>query len=115
MQYIAFYKSDAPPAPPPPEMVKEMDKLVARQSGSGKFIMAGGFLPAEQGMRVRLSGGEFAVSNGIGAAMDGIGNGFGMLRADTKEELLQQIKDFLKIAGPGECVVRMMLEGPPPK
>jgi len=113
MQYIAFYKSDAPPAPPSPEMAKKMDELVADQKG--KFIIGGGFLPADQGLRVRLKGSEFMVSNGIGAAMDGIGNGFGMLRADTKEELLQQVKDFLKVAGPGECVIRMMMAGPPPK
>jgi hypothetical protein len=113
MQYIAFYKSDAPPSPPSPEMRKKMDDLVANQQG--KFIMGGGFLPPEQGFRVRLKGSEFMVHDGIGPVMDGIGNGFGMLRADTKEELLRQAKDFLKVAGPGELVIRMMMEGPPPK
>jgi hypothetical protein len=113
MQYIAFYRSDAPPSPPSPEMREKMDKLVADQHG--KFIMGGGFLPPDQGLRVRLKGTEFMVSDGIGSVMDGIGNGFGMLKADSKEELLQQTKDFLKIAGPGECVIRMMMEGPPPK
>lgn len=113
MQYIAFYRSDAPPGPPSPEMRQKMDELVAGQHG--KFIMGGGFLPADQGLRVRLKGSEFMVTSGIGSAMDAIGNGFGMLKADSKEELLQQVKDFLKIAGPGECVVRMMMEGPPPQ
>ena len=111
MQYIAFYKSDAPPGPPSPEMAKKMDELIAKQKG--KFIMGGGFLPPDQGLRVRLKGDEFMISDGIGHLMDGIGMGFGMLRADSKEELLQQTKDFLKIAGPGECVIRMMMEGPP--
>jgi len=112
MQYIAFYKSDAPPSPPTPEMARKMDELVAGQHG--KFIMGGGFLPPDQGLRIRLKGGEFLVSNGIGPLMDGIGNGFGMLRADSREELVKQVEDFLKIVGPGECVIRMMMEGPPP-
>ena len=113
MQYIAFYRSDAPPAPPSEEMRKKMDDLIANQHG--KFIMGGGFLAPEQGFRVRLKGSEFMVNDGIGHAMDGIGNGFGMLRADSKEELLQQAKDFLKVAGPGELVIRTMMEGQPPK
>ena len=54
MQYIAFYKSDAPPGPPADP--KGMDELVTRQSAAGKFLMGGGFLPAEQGMRVRSVG-----------------------------------------------------------
>ena len=113
MQYMAFYKSDAPPSPPSPEMAKKMDQLIADQHG--KFIMGGGFLPGDEGMRVRFKDGEFVVTKGTGAARDAIGNGFGMLRADSKEELLQQTKDFLKVAGPGECVICMMMEGPPAK
>lgn len=113
MQYIAFYKSDMPPGPPADP--KGMDELVTRQSAAGKFLMGGGFLPAEQGMRVRFAGGDFAVKDGAGSATDALGNGFGMLKADSKEEILRQAKEFLKVAGPGELVIRLLMDGPPPK
>jgi len=90
MKYIAFYKSDAPPGPPAD--MKGMDELVTRQSAAGKFILGGGFLPAEQGLRVRFSGGDFAVKDGAGSATDALGNGFGILNADSKEEVLRQAR-----------------------
>jgi hypothetical protein len=111
VKYIAFYKSDAPPGPPAD--MKGMDELVTRQSAAGKFILGGGFLPPDQGLRVRLSGGDFSVKDG--AAQDGLGNGFGILNADSKDEVLKQAKEFLKVAGPGELVIRMLMDGPPPR
>ncbi len=113
MKYIAFYKSDAPPGPPAD--MKGMDELVTRQTAAGKFILGGGFLPAEQGLRVRHSAGDFSVKDGAGPAMDALGNGFGILNADSKEDVLRQAKEFLKVAGPGELVIRLMMDGPPPK
>ena len=113
MQYIAFYKSDAPPGPPAD--MKGMDELVTRQSAAGKFILGGGFLPAEQGLRVRFSGGDFNVKDGAGQTTDGLGNGFGLLKADSKDEILRQAKEFLKVAGTGELVIRLLMDGPPPK
>jgi hypothetical protein len=113
MQYIAFYKSDAPPGPPAD--VKGMNELVTRQSAAGKFLMGGGFLPADQGMRVRFSAGDFAVKDGAGQATDTLGGGFGILRADSKEEILRQAREFLRVAGPGELVIRLLMDGPPPK
>jgi hypothetical protein len=111
MKYIAFYKSDAPPGPPAD--VKGMDELVTRQSAAGKFILGGGFLPAEQGMRVRFAKGDYTVKDGAGPATDGLGGGFGLLNADSKEEVLKQAKEFLKVAGPGELVIRLLMDGPP--
>lgn len=112
MQYIAFYKSDAPPGPPADP--KGMNELVTRQSAAGKFIMGGGFLPAEQGMRVRFAAGDYTVKDGAGQAPDALGGGFGILKADSKEEILRQAREFLKVAGPGELVIRLLMDGPPP-
>jgi hypothetical protein len=47
--------------------------------------------------------------------MDALGNGFGILNADSKEDVLRQAKEFLKVAGPGELVIRLLTDGPPPK
>jgi len=111
MKYIAFYKSDAPPGPPAD--MKGMDELVTRQSAAGKFVMGGGFLPAEQGLRVRYAAGDYTVKDGAGGATDALGNGFGILNADSKEEVVKQAREFLKVAGPGELVIRLLMDGPP--
>lgn len=113
MKYIAFYKSDSPPGPPAD--MKGMDELVTRQSAAGKFIMGGGFLPAELGLRVRHVSGDYTVKDGAGTATDSLGNGFGILNADSKEEVLKQAREFLKVAGPGELVIRILMDGPPPR
>ena len=113
MQYIAFYKSDAPPGPPAD--VKGMDELVTRQSAAGKFIMGGGFLAPEQGRRVRVAAGDYSVKEGAGQPPDLLGGGFGILKADSKEEILRQAREFLKVAGPGELVIRLLMDGPPQK
>jgi hypothetical protein len=115
MQYIAFYKSEAPSHPPSPAEMAAMGKLMEEQTRSGKLIASGGFLPADQGLRIHLSGGDYSVRDGAGSATDGMGGGFGMLRAESKAELIQQVKDFLKVAGPGECVIRILMDGPPPR
>ena len=115
MQYIAFYKSDAPPHPPSTEEIAAMVKLTEEQTRAGKLIASGGFLPAEQGLRIRFSAGDYSVRDGAGSATDGMGGGFGMLRADSKEELIRQVKDFLRVAGPGECTIRILMDGPPPQ
>src|SRR5258708_4392920 len=70
MKYIAFYKSDAPPGPPAD--MKGMDELVTRQSAAGKFVMGGGFLPAEQGLRVRYAAGDYTVKDGAAGSTDGV-------------------------------------------
>ena len=115
MQYIVFYKSEAPPHPPSPAEMAAMGKLTEEQTTAGKLIASGGFLPADQGLRVRFSAGDFSVREGAGSATDGMGGGFGMLRADSKEELIEQVKNFLKVAGPGECTIRILMDGPPPQ
>ena len=115
MEYIAFYKSDAPPHPPSPDEIAAMGKLMEEQTRAGKLIASGGFQPAEQGLRIRYSNGDFSVRDGAGTATDGMGGGFGMLRAASKAELIEQVKNFLKVAGPGECTIRILLDGPPPQ
>src|SRR5258708_993902 len=111
MKYIAFYKSDAPPGPPAD--MKGMDELVTRQSAAGKFVMGGGFLPAEQGLRVRYAAGDYTVKDGAGGATDALGNGFGILNADSKEEVQKRERKFLKVGGAGNLVTRLLRAGPP--
>lgn len=36
--------------------------------------------------------------------------GFALLRANSKEEAIQLVKDFLLVAGEGECELRQLYE-----
>jgi hypothetical protein len=116
MQYIAFYKPEQPQtAPPSPEHMAEMARLIEQQRKSGELIASGGFLPADQGLRVRLAHDDFTVRDGAGGATGELGGGFGILQAKSKAELIEQVKNFLKVAGPGECTIRLLMDGPPPQ
>ena len=92
-----------------------MDELVTRQSAAGKFIMGGGFLPPDQGYRIRFANGDFSVKDGAGQSPDALGGGFGILKADSRDEILRQAREFLKVAGPGELIIRLLMDGPPPR
>jgi hypothetical protein len=41
--------------------------------------------------------------------------GYALLRADTREELVEHVKSFLAIAGDGTSEIIQVMDGPPPK
>jgi len=63
----------------------------------------------DQCARVRLGeDGKFSVSDETVRA-----GGFAFLNADSREEAVELCKSFLKVAGPGTCEIRQILEFAP--
>jgi hypothetical protein len=116
MQFLAFYTpAETSDAPPKPEQMDQMNRLIEAQTRSGHLLATGGFLPSEAGFRVRLSDEKFTVRDGAGPGSDVLGGGFGLLQARSQEEMIDLIKQFLNVAGDGECVIRVLMDGPPPQ
>src|SRR5262245_10645876 len=104
MQFLSFYKpAHRTDGPPSRELMAALGKLVEEQTKSGHLLATGGFLPPAVGLRVGMSDGAFTVRDGSGQTSDDLGGGFGLLQAATKEELIELVKQFLKVAGDGEC------------
>ena len=87
-----------------------MGKLVAEGMQAGWLLGTEGCLPSKLGARVRNSSGQLTVTDGPFTESKEVIGGFAILRANSKEEAIQLAKDFLRVAGDGECELRQIYE-----
>jgi hypothetical protein len=87
-----------------------MGKLVEDGMKAGFLLATEGCLPTALGARVRMSGGKLTVTDGPFAEAKEVVGGFALLRANSKEEALEMVKNFLQVAGDGECELRQLYE-----
>ena len=77
---------------------------------TGWLLATEGCLPSALGARVRSSNGKLSVTDGPFTESKEVVGGFAILRANSKEEAIQLAKDFLHVAGDGECEIRQIFE-----
>ena len=109
-RFLSIYKTVERTAPPSPEEMAKMGKLVEDGFKSGYLVATEGCLPTSLGARVRLSQGKVSVTDGPFAESKEVVAGFAILNASSKEEAIQMTKDFLEVAGDGECEIRQIFE-----
>jgi hypothetical protein len=111
MKFLCLYKSAKPEGTPPTQQeMATMGKLIEEWTKSGRLIASEGCLPSALGARVRLSGGKFKVVDGPFTESKEVVGGFALIRAASKAEAIEHIKEFLKVAGDGETEVRQVFE-----
>jgi hypothetical protein len=94
------------------EQMGAMGKLVEETTKSGALILTGGIQPiAKGGARIRSSAGEITVDGPFTETKEIVG-GFALLEADSREEAIQLVREFLKIAGDGECELHQIMDAP---
>jgi len=115
MRILSYYKPKAPPeGPPSAEHMAEMNAFMREMTAKGHYIAGGGFLPPSATYSVSLSNGEYTVRENAGSGESGGFGGFGLIQANSPQEMMDVVKQFLKVAGDGECLVRPLMDGPPP-
>ena len=114
MRYFSIYKPDPKnvATPPTPEFIAEMGKLIQEYTQSGALLATEGFHPSADDVRVRLSGGEFSVTDGPFTEAKELIGGFALMQAKSKQEMIQLTKRFLQVAGGGECEIHELMEAP---
>jgi len=110
MKFLSIYKTVERNAPPSQEEMAKMGKLVEEGMKAGWLLATEGCLPTALGARVRNSNGKVTVTDGPFAEAKEVVGGFAILRANSKEEAIQLARDFLKVAGEGECELRQIFE-----
>jgi hypothetical protein len=110
MRFLSIYKSVETGLPPSMEEMTRMGKLIEEWTKAGVLIGAEGCLPSAKGARVRRSGERLSVTDGPFAETKEVVGGFALLQAKSKEEAIELIKTFLKVAGDGECELRQLYE-----
>jgi hypothetical protein len=112
MRFLSIYKTRETGAPPTPEHVAAMTALIEESMKSGELLATEGCLPTALGARVRLSGGTVTITDGPFSEAKEVVGGFAILQANSKNEAIEMVKRFLKVAGDGECEIRQVYEAP---
>ena len=110
MRFLSIYKHAERTAPPSQEEMATMGKLVEEGFKAGWLVATEGCLPTKFGARVRSVSGKQTVTDGPFSEAKEVVGGFAILRANSKEEAIQLAKDFLRVAGDGECELRQIYE-----
>jgi hypothetical protein len=88
--------------------MEKMQKLVEEGMKKGWLLATEGCLPSALGARVRATGGNILVTDGPFLETKEVVGGFALLEASSKEEAIRLTREFLKIAGDGECELRQI-------
>ena len=110
MKFLSIYKNVERNTPPSPEEMATMGKLVEQGFREGWLLATEGCLPTALGARVRRDGTKINVTDGPFTEAKEVVGGFAILKANSKAEAIQLAKDFLKVAGEGECEIRQIYE-----
>jgi hypothetical protein len=110
MKFLSIYKHVERNTPPSPEEMETMGKLVEEGFKNGWLLATEGCLPTALGAKVRRDGSKISVTDGPFTEAKEVVGGFAILKANSKEEAIQLAKDFLKVAGEGECEIRQIYE-----
>lgn len=110
MKFLSMYKTVETDALPSAEEMERMRKLVEEGMKAGYLLAVEGCMSSANGARVRLSNGKITVTDGPFVESKELVGGLAILQANSKEEAIQLAKDFLHVAGDGECELRQLYD-----
>lgn len=110
MRFLSVYKTVERGVPPSQEEMATMGKLVEDGMKAGYLLAVEGCMPSAAGARVRRSNGKLTVTDGPFAESKEVIGGLAVLQAKSKEEAIELVKQFLHVAGDGECELRQLFE-----
>src|SRR5215510_3315532 len=108
MRFVLLYRSGEPETnePPSPREMESVGKLVQEMAQAGVLLGTEGFEPTAKGARIRISSGQFTVSDGPFTDKSGRIDGYAVVKVNTKAEALEWTQRFLAAVGEGESEVR---------
>lgn len=112
MRYLSLFRNVERNTPPSQEEMTRMGKLIEEGFKAGWLVATEGCLPSALGARVRSSNGKITVTDGPFTEAKEVVGGFAIIRANSKEEVIQLTKNFLAVVGDGECELRQICEAP---
>jgi hypothetical protein len=110
MRFLSIYKSVETGLPPTQEEMARMGSLIEEGFKAGYLLSVEGCLPSATGARVRLSGGKVTVTDGPFTESKELVGGMAILQVGSKEEAIERAREFLRVAGPGECELRQLFD-----
>jgi hypothetical protein len=117
MKFMMTYEQNPNLPPPTPEKMAAIVAFSQEMAKSGILIMTGGLQRPTKGTRVKLSAGDFTVTDGPFAETKELIDGFALIEVKSRDEALAVARRFMAIAGDGEAEVLQVFDpgGPPPR
>ena len=112
MRFLSIYRAAEKGRPPSQEEMEHMGKVIEEAMKAGWLLATEGCLPSALGARIRNTNGSVTVTDGPFTETKEVVGGFALIKANSKEEAVGYIRDWLKIAGEGECELRQLYEMP---
>lgn len=105
MHYLSIYMPKNPMSgPPSQDDIARMMALIEKYTKSGKLIYTGPLKKREEGFIVTKDGDKYTVGEANAVAWMRAG-GFAILNAATREDVIEQAKEFLACGGDGTCEI----------
>jgi len=108
MRFMMMVKHAEQQGLPPKELMDAIAILAEEDVKAGTMIGSGGLAPVAQSTHVRISKGELTVTDGPFTEAKEVVGGLAILEANSKEEAIKLAKNFLQVAGDGECELRQL-------
>jgi hypothetical protein len=113
MRFLCIAKSDEKTEAgimPGEEVFAAMGQLLEEQTKAGVLLATEGLHPSSKAARIRLSEGKLTVTDGPFAEAKEVIASFALIRVNSKEEAIEAVARFLKIAGGGEAEIYQVYE-----
>lgn len=114
MRYLSIYKPANRGGSPTQEDMDRMGRLIEEGMKTGWLLSTEGCLPVELGANVRMANGKLTVTDGPFTEAKEVIGGFALMKANSKQEIIELAKKFLQVAGDGECEIRQVYEDAQP-
>jgi len=110
MRFLTIYHPTASEegGAPSPEHMAEMGALIEKWTAAGRLVTTEPLTPRDACARLTLKDGRFTIEPETVRA-----GGFAFLQGDSKEDVIEACKAFLKVAGDGTVEIRQILEFAP--
>jgi hypothetical protein len=99
-------------APPTPQEIAEMGKLMEDWTKAGVLLSAEGCLPSSKAAKVKKSGKDVKATDGPFAEAKEVVGGLAIVKAGSRAEAIDWAKKFLDVAGDGETRIFQLYEEP---
>jgi hypothetical protein len=114
MRYMAIHRGTEFDDAPSEQMQQEMGQLIGDMAAAGVLVSTGGLLPSSQGFTITAGdedeGEEFTIVDGPFSEAKEIIGGFAIMDVESREEVIEWSKRFLRVVGEGTSEVRAMFQ-----
>jgi hypothetical protein len=113
MRFISIFTHEPTNRPPTEAEMARMGKLIEESMKAGWLIATEGVHFGTTGVRVHKdAGGNVTVTDGPFAETKEVLGGYALLKAASKEEVVEHTRRFLDVVGQGTCEIYPLYEMP---